>query len=245
MISYGPLARWYDALTADVPYTAFANFYETEFKRRGGDFHTLLDLCCGTGTLTRILAERGYEMIAADASEDMLMEAREKSAGLPLPPLYLCQDAAELDLYGTVDAAVCSLDGMDYLPPDVLPEVFHRLDLFVRPGGLFLFDVRTPDSFQALDGEVFVDETEDVFCLWRSDFDAESNTMRYGMDIFSREGELWRRDGEEHIEYAHAPETLRTLLENAGFTDVVFHPDCPQSGDGRLFITAVRGTNNG
>lgn len=83
MISYGPLAKWYDALTADVPYGAFADFYEAEYKRCGGDFHTLLDLCCGTGTLTRILAERGYEMIAVDASEDMLMEAREKSAALP------------------------------------------------------------------------------------------------------------------------------------------------------------------
>lgn len=137
MISYGPLAKWYDALTADVPYGAFADFYEAEYKRCGGDFHTLLDLCCGTGTLTRILAERGYEMIAVDASEDMLMEAREKSAALPLQPLYLCQAATELDLYGTVDAAVCSLDGIDYLPPDELPEVFHRLHLLCGRVGFF------------------------------------------------------------------------------------------------------------
>ena len=240
MTSYGPLARWYDALTADVPYPTFADFYEAAFRADGGEFSTLLDLCCGTGTLTGLLARRGYEMIAADASSDMLMEAREKSAALPVPPLFLCQSAAELDLYGTVDAAVCSLDGLDYIPPAELPEVFRRLHLFLRPGGLFIFDVRTPRSFRELDGEVFVDEAEDLLCLWRADFDEAEDTMTYGMDIFSREGALWRREGEEHTEYAHDPDALRQLLEDAGFTAVTLCPDCPQSGDGRLFITAKR-----
>ena len=108
--SYGPLAAWYDALTRDVDYAAFADFYEQVFVSAGGEMRTLLDLCCGTGTLTCLLAARGYEMIAADASPDMLMQAREKAAELPegcIPPLLLCQPAAELDLYGTVDAAVC------------------------------------------------------------------------------------------------------------------------------------------
>jgi SAM-dependent methyltransferase len=241
MISYGPLAKWYDALTADVPYEAFADFYEGEFRRSGGEFAMLLDLCCGTGTLTGIMGRRGYEMIAADASEDMLMQARDKCPQLAVPPLWLCQEAAQLDLYGTVDAAYCSLDGMDYIPPEELPEVFRRLRLFIRPEGLFIFDVRSPESFRALDGQVFVDETEDLLCLWRADFDGDEGVMRYGMDIFSREGELWRRDGEEHVEYAHEPETLISLLEKAGFTDCTLRSDGPQSGDGRLFITAVRG----
>ena len=123
MSCYGPLAAWYDQLTGDVPYEQFADYYEAEFAQDGGEFRLLLDFCCGTGTLTAIMARRGYEMIAADASVDMLMQAREKSAELPVPPLFLLQDAAELDLYGTVDAAYCSLDGMNYLPPDALPEV--------------------------------------------------------------------------------------------------------------------------
>ena len=241
MNSYGPLARWYDALTRDVPYEAFADFYEAEFSKNGGGFSSLLDLCCGTGTLTCILARRGYDMIGADGSSDMLMQARDNAAGLPAMPLFLCQDAAELDLYGTVDAAVGSLDGIDYIPPEKLPEVFRRLHLFVRPGGLFIFDLRTPESFKALDGQVFVDETDDVLCLWRAEFDETERAMYYGMDIFSRAGELWQRDGEEHVEYAHSPETLKALLEKAGFTDIKFCPDCPQSAGGRLFITSVRG----
>lgn len=91
MSCYGPLASWYDQLTGDVPYQAFAAYYEAEFARKGGEFRLLLDLCCGTGTLTALMAARGYEMIAVDASEDMLMEAREKAASLPTPPLFCCK----------------------------------------------------------------------------------------------------------------------------------------------------------
>ena len=89
--SYGPLASWYDALTGDVPYGEFLAFYESEFARGQGEYHTVLDLCCGTGTLTWMMAERGYEMIACDASADMLMQASGKAADVRIPPLFLCQ----------------------------------------------------------------------------------------------------------------------------------------------------------
>ena len=240
MSCYSFLAPWYDQLTGDVPYERFADFYETEFRRCGGEFKLLLDLCCGTGTLTCELARRGYEMIAVDTSVEMLMEAQSKSAGLATPPLFLCQDAAALDLYGTVDAAVCSLDGMNYIPPEDLPEVFRRLWLFVRPGGLLIFDIRTPEFLRSLDGDVFVDEQEDVLCLWRADFEEDLPAIIYGMDIFSRQGRLWQRESEEHVEYAHEPAALQALLEQAGFHDVCLRPDCPQGDMGRLFITAIR-----
>ena len=240
MNAYGPLAFWYDRLTLDIPYEAFVDFYEKEFSADGGEFKILLDLCCGTGTLTWLLAERGYEMIAADASPDMLMQAASKAAEVSVPPLFLCQEAAALDLYGTVDAAVCSLDGMNYIPESELPEVFHRLHLFVRPGGLLIFDIKTPEWFRSVDGSVSVDETEDMLCLWRAEFDTEENAICYGMDIFSKSGSLWRRDSEEHIEYAHSPERLAELLEIAGFENVRLCCDCPQSDGGRLFITAKR-----
>ena len=240
MNAYGPLAFWYDRLTLDIPYEAFVDFYEKEFSADGGEFKVLLDLCCGTGTLTWLLAERGYEMIAADASPDMLMQAASKAAEVSVPPLFLCQDASALDLYGTVDAAVCSLDGMNYIPESELPEVFHRLHLFVRPGGLLIFDIKTPEWFRSVDGSVSVDETEDMLCLWRAEFDTEENAICYGMDMFSKSGNLWRRDSEEHIESAHSPERLAELLEIAGFENVRLCCDCPQSDGGRLFITAKR-----
>ena len=240
MSCYGPLAAWYDALTGDVPYARFADFYEAEFARRGGEFRLLLDFCCGTGTLTAEMTRRGYELIGVDASVDMLMQAREKTAGLDPAPLFLCQDAAEMDLFGTVDAAYCSLDGMNYLPPEALPALFRRLRLFVRPGGLVIFDVKTPEWFRSLDGEVFVDEKDGLLCLWRAALDETRQAVVYGMDLFERRGRLWQRSGEEHIEYIHELSRLHELLEAEGFFDITIHDDGPQHDAGRVFVVATR-----
>ena len=240
MNCYGPLAEWYDTLTGDVPYDSFADYYEAEFARNGGEFRLILDLCCGTGTLAAIMAGRGYDMIAVDASEDMLMEAREKTTSCSPAPLFLCQDASELDLYGTVDAAYSSLDGINYIHPEALKEVFQRLHLFIRPAGLLIFDIKSPDWFRSADGDVFVDETDDVLCLWRADFDGAENALVYGMDIFSRKGNLWARSSEEHIEYAHSEAELKALLESAGFVNIDFRYDGPQSDNSRIFVIAER-----
>ena len=239
MNCYGSLAAWYDLLTGDIPYGGFADLYEAEFARDGGEFRLLLDLCCGTGTLTAELTRRGYEMIAVDQSEEMLMEAREKCASLSPAPLFLCQSAQELDLYGTVDAAVCSLDAVNYLPPGDFGEVLRRLHLFIRPGGLFLFDIKSEDCLRAAGGSVSVDEDDDVLCLWRADFDEEARCLVYGMDLFEREDALWRRSGEEHVEYVYTPEFLRAELAARGFDNVRFLSG-PQSELGRMFVCAER-----
>ncbi|MBQ9661758.1 MAG: class I SAM-dependent methyltransferase [Oscillospiraceae bacterium] len=236
MSCYESLAGFYDRLTADVDYSRFADWYEQAFTADAGEFRLLLDLCCGTGSLSLEMSKRGYELIAVDASEQMLMEAREKCSALPVPPLFLLQDAAELDLYGTVDAAFCSLEGINYLPPEKLDELFRRLHLFIRPGGLFLFDLRAPDYLASLDGETFVDEDDEVFCLWRADFDPEMPALVYGMDLFAREGRLWRRSREEHIEYAHDPAVLSAQLTERGFTDFTV-----TERENRLFLSCRRG----
>lgn len=240
MSCYGPLAQWYDQLTGDVAYSDFADFYEAEFRRCGGEFRLLLDLCCGTGTLTRMMADRGYDMIAADASVDMLMQAQAKFSDCAASPLFLCQRAEELDLYGTVDAAYSSLDGINYIEPACVSRVFDRLRLFIRPGGLLIFDIRPAEWLRSIDGGVFVDEDEDMLCLWRADFDERANAVVYGMDIFNRRGRLWERSSEEHVEYAHETAELVTLLEKADFTDIALRSDGPQGDAGRLFITARR-----
>ena len=235
MSCYEALATYYDRLTDDVDYPGFADRYEAAFKADGGSFHLLLDLCCGTGSMSLEMSQRGYELISVDASEQMLMEAREKCAGLPVPPLFLMQDAAELDLYGTVDAAFCSLEGMNYLSAEQLEALLQRLPCFIRPGGLFLFDLRAPDYLKGLDGDTFVDEDDTMLCLWRADFDAELGALVYGMDIFSREGRLWRRNREEHIEYAHAPEQLEALFVRHQFTDFTV-----EKAEDRLFVSCRR-----
>ena len=238
--AYGALARWYDAFTRDVPYGTFADFYERALCREGKAAMTLLDLCCGTGSLTLPLARRGHELIGVDSSPEMLAVAAERAGRerLPVPPLLLCQDAAELDLYGTVEGAFCALDGMNYLPPELLPELLRRLHLFLEPGGFFAFDIHSPEHLRALDGTVSVDEGPDVLCLWRGEFDEEENALVYGMDIFSREGKRWRRDTEEHVEYAHDPEALLRLLERSGFAEAELLPGGPQREMGRLFLRA-------
>ncbi|MCQ2557724.1 MAG: class I SAM-dependent methyltransferase [Oscillospiraceae bacterium] len=240
MTSYGPLAPWYDKLTKDVPYASFADFYEKQFQATEGSFQMLLDLCCGTGTLTQLMAQRGYEMIAVDMSPDMLMSASAKDYSGVIPPLFLCQDARELDLYGTVDACYCSLDGFNYIPGEDLPEVFRRLHLFVRPGGLLVFDLRTEDFFASIDGDIFVDETEDVLCLWRADYEPEEKLMVYSMDVFSRSGKYWKRGSEDHLEYVHPEEELRKMLASNGFINIKFTTDCPQGNMGRVFVIAQR-----
>lgn len=244
MSAYGALARWYDALTGDVPYAQFVDYYEAAFARRGGAVHTVLDLCCGTGTLSCILAHRGYELICTDGSADMLSIFREKCGELGegcIQPLLLCQEAAALDLYGTVDAAICSLDGFNYLPPAELPEVLRRLWLFIAPGGLLIFDLNTPERLRSLDGQCFVDETDEVLCLWRARFDEGAGALRYGLDLFAKADRgLWRREQEEHTEYAHRPEEILRLLSESGFQRAEIDRTGPQSGQGRIFIQAER-----
>ena len=146
--------------------------------------------------------------------------------------------AARAVLKRAIDAAYCSLDGFDYLPPENLPEVLRRLHLFIRPGGLLIFDIRTPASFEALDGEVFLDETDDVLCLWRADL--TDGVMRFGMDLFEREGDLWSRESEEHVEYVHTPELLTDLLQQQGFGEIRITEDGPQGDQGRQFFIATR-----
>ena len=171
MSAYGPLAGVYDALTGDVGYERRADYIQRLFQKSRIPVRTVLDLACGTGAMTCLLAERGYEMIAVDGSPDMLAAAREKAAGLRgEPPVFLNQDMQMLDLYGTVDAAVCCLDSLNYLtsPRDV-QKTFQRLHLFISPGGLLVFDVNSAAKLAGLDGQVFLDETEDVYCVWRTE----------------------------------------------------------------------------
>ena len=244
-IAYGPLAERYDRLTGDVPYDALCEHYETALKRSCRAVHTILDLGCGTGTLSLLLARRGYELISADASPDMLSVFQAKLSGLPegiTAPMLLCQRAEELDLYDTVDAAVCCLDGFNYLSPDLLPEVVRRLHLFLSPGGVLAFDILSPEHLRSLDGQCFVDEDEDTLCLWRASL--EGNVLRYGLDLFRRAGRLWRRSQEEHAEYLHEAEELCALLRAAGFTDVTIGTG-PMSEQGRVYITAICEKQNG
>ena len=248
MSAYGALAGVYDELTGDVGYERRADYIEKLFRRSRIPVHTVLDLACGTGTMTNILTERGYELIAVDGSADMLSQAREKAADLTgEPPVFLNQSMPQLDLYGTVDAAICCLDSINYLtnPKDV-QKTFRRLHLFVAPGGLLVFDINSVQKLRGLDGQVFLDETEDTYCVWRTEFEKRSRICTYWMDIFTRgEDDLWERDFEEHRQRAYEVEELRAWLMEAGFTNIRTYGDCrmsaPRENEQRIYFTAIRG----
>lgn len=248
MSAYEALAGVYDALTEDVGYARRADYLEKLFKRSRIPVHTVLDLACGTGEMTAILTERGYELIAVDASPDMLAQAREKAAGLAgEPPVFLNQSMPELDLYGTVDAAVCCLDSLNYLtsPKDV-QRTFQRLHLFIAPGGVLVFDINSMEKLASLDGQVFLDETEEVYCVWRTEYEKRSRLCSYWMDIFTRRPDGgWDRSGEEHRQRGYAVDELRSWLMDAGFTRVRTFGDCrmaaPREKEQRIYFAAVRG----
>lgn len=246
MSSYDFLAGCYDALTYDVDYPAWADYIEKHFARSALPVRTVLDLACGTGSLTRELALRGYEMIGVDRSSEMLSQAAEKNRGVsPVEPIFLCQSMEKLDLYGTVDACVCCLDSVNYVTdPKKLQKAFARVHLFLEPGGLFLFDVNSPEKLEGLDGQVFLDETEDTYCVWRAEFSKRSRVCSYFMDIFQLDGETgrWNRGEELHRERAYTVPELTAMLTEAGFRDVRTYGELkmrpPRPGEQRLFFTA-------
>lgn len=248
MSAYEVLAASYDALTADVGYERRADYLEKLFRRSRIPVHTVLDLACGTGEMTAILTERGYELISVDASPDMLARAREKAAALKgEPPVFLNQSMPALDLYGTVDAAICCLDSLNYLtnPKDV-QKTFQRLRLFIAPGGLLAFDVNSVEKLSALGGQVFLDERPDIYCVWRTEYEKRSRICSYWMDIFTRRPDGgWSRGGEEHRQRAYTVEELRAWLMDAGFTRVRTFGDCrmsaPREGEQRIYFSAIRG----
>ena len=246
MSSYDILAGCYDRLTYDVDYPAWADYIEKHFAKNPLPGRTILDLACGTGSLTRELALRGYEMIGVDQSPEMLAEAAEKNRGItPVEPIFLCQPMEKLDLYGTIDACICCLDSVNYVTdPKKLVRAFGRVHLFLMPGGLFLFDINSPEKLEGLDGQVFLDETEDVYCVWRTEFSKRSRICSYFMDLFRLDGETgqWDRGEELHRERAYTVEELTAMLGEVGFRDIkafgALRMRPPRAGEQRIFFTA-------
>ena len=246
MDAYHNLAMSYDRLTNDVDYGATVAFYREILKREGVNPRTVLDLACGTGSVTEILAREGYTVTGVDMSEEMLTQALSKVMDLERLPQFLCQKLQELKLPRGFDLAVCALDSLDYITnPQDCAEAIRRVYKYLNPGGVFIFDVNTPEKLRAMDGQVFLDEDDDVYCVWRGEFDPESNICSYGMDLFQRQGDLWHRSFEEHREYAYSREQLTGYLKDAGFTHIEVYADrlftAPREGEQRIYFKARKG----
>ncbi|MEG2000898.1 MAG: class I SAM-dependent methyltransferase [Evtepia sp.] len=245
MIEYAALANCYDALTTDVNYEAWADYLEKRFRRSRHKIHTVLDLACGTGTLSLILAERGYEMIGVDCSPEMLSQASEKVAQCVEKPIFLCQSMEKLDLYGTVDACICMLDSVNHVTnPKKLKRAFERVHLFLEPGGIFIFDCLTERHFEEINHGLFIGETDTAYCVWRSEL--QKKLCTYEMDIFQKDGTAWQRGHDSVLEYAYSLETLTEFLEQAGFCNIHKYGNLkltksPTAEEERVFFSAEKG----
>lgn len=246
MDAYHALAVSYDRLTNDVDYEATVVFYYEILNREGLSPRTAVDLACGTGSVSAILARKGLQVIGVDLSEEMLTVAQQKAEELENPPRFVCQSLQKLHLPRAVDMAVCALDSLDYITdPADCAQAIRRVYKALNPGGIFVFDVNTPEKLRAMDGQVFLDEDDDVYCVWRGEFDEETNICSYGMDLFQRRGNLWERSFEEHREYAYSQEQLVGYLKAAGFTHIEVYADRrlepPRPGEQRIYMKARKG----
>ena len=248
MSCYQALAASYDGLTRDIPYKKYLRFFKILLRRCHVKAETVLDLACGTGSLSMLLAQDGFQVLGADRSEDMLTVAAEKAMELEENrPFFIAQAMQRLRLPEPVDACVCALDSINYVTkPQDVQKTFRRVYENLVPGGLFVFDINTPYKLEGLDGQVFLDETEDSYCVWRAVFDKRHSLCRYGMDLFQRQrDDSWERSFEEHVERAYAPVELMQWLSDAGFSQVEqfgnLRLEAPQPEELRIFFAAKKG----
>lgn len=217
--SYTAVAALYDRLNGPEIYRQFASRICHLLRQKGIQDGLVLELACGTGTLARALSQEGYEMICCDSSVDMLSVAREKCQDLPVPPVFICQDMRELDLYGTVRAAVCCLDSMNYLTDiESVRAAVEGVSLFMETGGIFIFDVKSREMFRQMAGQSNVYEDDDCYCVWQYGYDGRSGFGQHLVDIFLRQQDgSYVRHQEVHEQRAYSRVKLEQILQDAGF----------------------------
>lgn len=219
MSLYEAFSQVYDALTQNVEYSKRAEFVSTLFNRYSVAHNAdILDLACGTGSLTIELAKLGYSMIGVDISEDMLSEANNKMYADNISMLLLCQNMTQLDLYGTIDGAVCMLDSLNHLDcaKDVRKTI-EKVGLFMNHGGIFIFDVNTIYKHrEVLANNTFVYDCDDVYCVWQNTLN-EDNSVEINLDIFEYDDGVYYRSEESFTERVYELEKIKEWLRLADF----------------------------
>lgn len=219
MSGYSYFADYYDGLTKNVDYETRANYIEQLVKKFNHGFGLTLDLACGTGSLTLELAKKGVDIFGADSSPDMLSEAQQKAAQFNKSILFICQKMQDIDLFGTIDTCICTLDSINHLikREDVL-KTFKRISMFMNKGGYFIFDVNTLYKHKEILGNnTFVYDTRDVYCVWQNRLKKDNATVQITLDFFKKRGKLYSRCGECFSERAYAHGDICNMLKEAGF----------------------------
>lgn len=222
---YGGFAASYDLFMDNIPYDTWAEYLQGLLTEYGVTDGLLLELGCGTGNMTSRMADRGYDMIGIDVSEDMLELAREKCSA---EVLFLQQDMRQMELYGTVAAMYCVCDGMNYLlEPQDLREVFARANNYLDSGGVFIFDLKTGYFYQDILGNRTIAENrEDASFLWENEYHEDTSVNEYLLTVYRLEDEerdLFSRCEELHFQRAYEIEEIRQLIEEAGMEFVAMY----------------------
>ena len=225
MSGYQAFSEFYDQLMTDVDYPRRAEYLVLLFERHGNRPQTVLDIACGSGSLCKEFLHLGIDPIGVDGSADMLAKAGEKLSG---QVLLLQQDMRELDLYGMVDGAVCTMDSVNHLCKTIdVQRFFERLRLFVQPGGLFIFDVNSVYKHRhVLANQVFVAEESDVLCVWRNRLISRTNEVEMLLDFFAEEEDgSYSRFCDTVRERAYSRQTLCQLLQKTGWDCLAVYAD--------------------
>lgn len=221
-MSYSAFARYYDILTGNVEYKKRADYFDRIIKKYSDkEKGVLLDLACGTGTLSEEMSLIGYDVIGADNSPEMLNIAFEKKIEKNLSVQYIMQDMRELDLFGTVDYTVCALDSLNHLPEiDDIKKVFRGVSEFSEKNGIFIFDMNTIYKHREILGSnTFIYDLDEVYCVWDNVYCEEKSRVDITLDFFEKkDDDTYIRSGEEFSEYAYSPEAVAGALEEAGFS---------------------------
>ncbi len=214
---YNDFAYSYDALMSDADYDGRANYLRSLFESFDRMPTLMLDLACGTGEFSNRFAQQGVSVIGVDISYDMLSVAREKSAELGNDILYLCQDAAELDLYGTVDGAICCLDSLNHITDyKDFCKAIERVSLFLEKDRLFVFDLNTEYKHrEVLGNNTFVIDNDQVYCVWQNEYDGKGK-VDINLDFFVPDDDVYYRASESFCEMAYNSKEIEDAIEKAG-----------------------------
>ena len=243
METYTTFAEVYDEMMEDIPYEEWCRYLVGLLQEFGVKDGLVLELGCGTGIMTELLAENGYDMIGVDSSEEMLAEALEKREKSGHDILYLQQDMREFELFGTVRAVVSVCDSINYiLEEKELVQVFSLVNNYLDPEGVFIFDMKTEHFYRDLAGDaVYGQNGEDVSLIWENCYYPEDRINEYSLAMFLREEDgRYRKEEEVHYQRAYTVEEVRRSMEAAGLQWVAawdaFTQKPPTEESSRIYI---------
>lgn len=216
---YESFARFYDKLTANVDHDAIAELVHKLVQQHADYKEVILDLACGTGSLSEKLAQKGYDVVGVDNSPEMLEMAQQRLDGTGLPVTLLLQDMTELDLYGAVDCTVCLLDSLNHLKDkQQLQKAFERVSMFTCDGGLFVFDLNTEHKHrQVLANNAFNYDLDGLFCAWQNEL-ADNGDVHIYLDFFKKESDgRYSRYSDDFVEMLFEDEFVEQELAKNGF----------------------------